>query len=590
MNQVSSTFPAVVFLVAVNACGTSASATDLGRVDLAIVNAKVWTGDIKRPDAQVVLIDGDRITAVGGEELLKDLPKDSVIIIDAGGRRVIPGLIDCHAHLIEGGLMLSKLQLRDATSKEDFLRRVKEYASTLAPGEWLIGRGWTTESWNSKERSRKEVAVPRQHSSTTEPTKEWIDSITRGRPAVLTRMDGHQALANSVALRLAGVTKQTPDPPGGRIMKDPITGEPTGILKDTAEELVTALIPSHTLKQRKNVLQRAKRMYNRLGVTMVHDMSEPDDGEVFLAALKEQTATRPSERLRIYSFYTASHWPVEPQFFGRPTFRPNVAGWFWFAGFKGYMDGSMGSRTAYMREPFLDNPPEERGWRGLLGAFAIQEPPNDVARQFHDAAAGGWQATVHAIGDQANHLALNAYEEVLTQYPDWRPRIEHVQHLLPSDVARFGKLGVIASMQPYHKADDGRYVVKRIGKERCKTSYAFRSLLDSGAVVCFGSDWPVVSNNPFLGIHAAVTGRTLDGTVFVPEQNISVVEALRCYTANAAHACYMEDRLGKIKPGFLADIVILNQDILNIPADEIAGTTVHMTMVGGHVVWSDGQE
>ncbi len=182
-------------------------------------------------------------------------------------------------------------------------------------------------------------------------------------------------------------------------------------------------------------------------------------------------------------------------------------------------------------------------------------------------------------------MLLNAYEIVLAEFPKARPRIEHAQHLLAEDMPRFAKLGVIASMQPYHKADDGRYAEKRIGYERCKTSYAFKSLIDSGAVVCFGSDWPVVSNNPFLGIHAAVTGKTLDGKIFVPEQNITVEQALRCYTSNAAYACFMEDRLGMIKPGYLADIVILNEDILSIPADRIADVTVYTTIVGGAIAW-----
>jgi len=251
------------------------------------------------------------------------------------------------------------------------------------------------------------------------------------------------------------------------------------------------------------------------------------------------------------------------------------------------MDGSLGSRTAYMRRPFLDNPAYEKDARGLLVEFATRKPPDDMLSQLRRAARKNLQPAVHAIGDESNHLLLNAYETVLAEFPNARPRIEHAQHLLAADVPRFGRLGVIASMQPYHKADDGRYAEKRIGYERCKTSYAFKSLLDSGAVVCFGSDWPVVSNNPFLGIHAAVTGKTPAGKIFIPEQNITVERALRCYTTNAAYACFMEDRLGMIKSGYLADIVILNDDLLSIPADRIAGVTVHATIVGGAIAWQD---
>ncbi len=540
-------------------------------ISMAITNARVWTGNPDQPQARTILISGEKIVQIGDDSLIENIPKGSATIIDAGGRRVIPGLVDCHTHIVSGGLALKKLRLRDAGSKENFILRVTKYAAKLKPDEWVLGRGWSVESW----------------ANPVEPTKEWLDPATGERPALLTRMDGHQALANSKALAMAGITKDAPDPTGGVIVRDSKTGEPTGILKDAAKSLVQRLIPESSNMQKLTALQDAKALFNRHGVTMIHDMSGPGDGEVFITARTMPTLAPVKEQLRIHSFCSIGRWPAQPCFTPQGHEIAAVVDWVRAAGFKGYMDGSLGSRTAYMRGPFLDNPAYEKDARGLLVEFATRKPPDDMLSQFRRAARKNLQPAVHAIGDESNHLLLNAYETVRAEFPNARPRIEHAQHLLAADIPRFGRLGVIASMQPYHKADDGRYAEKRIGSERCKTSYAFKSLLAGGAVVCFGSDWPVVSNNPFLGIHAAVTGKTLDGKVFVPEQSITVEQALRCYTTSAAYACFMEDRLGMIKPGYLADIVILNDDVLSIPADRIADVTVHTTIVGGVIAWQN---
>ena len=565
--------PAALIVAVLCFCLSAAVSTSLADppISMAITNARVWTGNPDQPQARTILISGERIVQVGDDTLLDKVPKGSATIIDAGGRRVIPGLVDCHTHIISGGLALKKLQLRDAGSKEDFIRRVKEYAAERKPDEWVVGRGWSAESWA--------IAV--------QPTKKWIDAATGERPALLTRMDGHQALANSKALAMAGITKDTPDPTGGVIVRDPKTGEPTGILKDAASGLVRRLIPEPSNMQKLTALQDAKALFNRHGVTMIHDMSSPGDGEVFIAARTLPTLAPVKEQLRIYSFCQTSKWSSNACFELPQDGKSSLADWVRPAGFKGYMDGSLGSRTAYMRRPFLDNPAYEKDVRGLLVGFATRKAPDDMLSQFRRAARSSLQPAVHAIGDEGNHLLLIAYETVVAEFPKARPRIEHAQHLLAADLPRFGRLGVIASMQPYHKADDGRYAEKRIGYERCKTSYAFKSLIDSGAVVCFGSDWPVVSNNPFLGIHAAVTGKTLDGKIFVPEQNITVEQALRCYTTSAAYACFMEDRLGMIKPGYLADIVILNEDVLSIPAARIADVTVYTTIVDGAIAWQN---
>ncbi len=340
---------------------TSAMSAD-PPISMAITNARVWTGNLDQPQARIILISGERIVRVGDDTLLDNIPKGSVTIIDAGGRRVIPGLVDCHAHIISGGLALDRLQLREASSQADFIRRVKEHAAKLKPKEWVKGRGWSVESW----------------ANPAEPTKEWIDAASGNRPALLTRMDGHQALANSKALAMAGITKDTPDPTGGVIVRDSKTGEPTGILKDAASGLVGRLIPESSNMQKLPALQDAKALFNRYGVTMIHDMSGPGDGEVFMAARTMPTLAPVKEQLRIHSFCSVSRWSTEPCFKPQSDEMALVVDWVRPAGFKGYMDGSLGSRTAYMRRPFLDNPTHEKDARGLLVEFATRKSPDDM--------------------------------------------------------------------------------------------------------------------------------------------------------------------------------------------------------------------
>lgn len=530
--------------------------------ELIIRNAQVWTADPQRPAAEVVVIADGRIAAVGGEELTAAHPGAQVL--DAGGRRVIPGMADCHTHIVSGGLGLQRLLLRDAASRAEFIEKIRAYAARLGPEDWIVGRGWTVESWTPAE----------------SPTRQWIDAACGGRPAFLARMDGHQVLVNTAALERAGIGADTPDPPGGIIERD-AAGAATGILKDAAIELVARKMPPPSTQQRQAALRAAMALFNQLGVTMVHDMSEPSDEPIFDALAQAGALT-----VRIHAFCQTGEWARLPWKTGPRPASPGAIEWR-PAGFKAYMDGSLGSRTAYMKLPYNDNPPDEAGNRGLLMEFALRSAPGDMLSQFRAAAAQGLQPAIHAIGDQANHLLLNAYETLLSEFPHCRPRIEHVQHLLPEDIPRFGRLGVIASMQPLHKADDGRYAEQRLGAGRCASSYAFRGLLDSGAVLCFGSDWPVVDNNPMLGIHAAVTGLTLDGQPFVTEQNLTVEQALHCYTANAARACGREAELGMIKPGYLADLVVLDPDPLRIPPEQLATVRCVLTLVGGREVWRD---
>jgi predicted amidohydrolase YtcJ len=526
--------------------------------DLIVVNAKVWTGNPLQPEATAFVVENGRFVFVGNDADAGKWRGPQTQVIDGGGDRIIPGMIDSHLHLIGGGFQLSRINLRDVAGRPQFIDAVAARARQLPPGEWILGGRWSVESWSDQ----------------TQPTKEWIDPVTPGNPVLLDRMEGHEALANSLALKTAGIdSKGPPDPPGGRIDRDPRTGEPTGILRESAVNLVSRHVPPPSLEQQRNALKAAMRELSRNGITTVHTMSAWNELGAFDAARSAHELT-----LRIRQYVSEDDWT---QYLDRARQHKNDD-WVRVCGFKQFMDGSLGSRTAYMAAPFADNPADKPDWRGLLGEVMTTE---GSLQQMCDAAdSAGLSPAIHAIGDQANHLVLDIYEQTQkTNGPrsGRRMRIEHAQHLLPGDIARFASLGVVASMQPLHKADDARYAEKAIGAQRCKTSYAFRSLLDAGATLAFGSDWPVVSPSPFLGMHSAVTGKTLDGKIFVPEQNITVEDALRAYTSGGAYASGDEDRLGQIRPGFLADFVILAKDVLAVAPEKIGNVSVKGTYING---------
>jgi len=536
-------------------------------VDLIVRNAKVWTGNRDAPAADAFAISNGSFVAVGREADIMKLKTAKTTILDAHGRRVIPGLIDAHLHLISGGQQLGRLNLRDVKDRKEFVQAVRDYASARKPGEWVLGGRWSTESWPDP----------------AQPTRQWIDAATGETPALLDRMDGHGALANSAALKLAGIdAKGPPDPPGGRIERDPDTNEPTGILKETAIELVRSHVPPASPEQLRAALAMSLREANRFGITCVHTMSQWSDVAVLRTARKAGDLTL---RVRVYvmeddwaPYHSRKNWEQDDD-------------WLRISGFKQFADGSLGSRTAYMAEPFADTPDN----RGL--PQEIISPSKRLEDACFEVGKDYYGCAVHAIGDQANHDVLDVYERLRPRLKDctldWamsgRPmpclRIEHVQHLLPGDIARFARIGVVASMQPLHKADDGRYAEVAIGKERCKSSYAFRALLDAGATVAFGSDFPVVTLDPFRGMHAAVTGRTLDGKVFVPEQNIKVEEALTAYTRGGGAACGESTKLGVIQVGALADFAIVNDDILSMKPEDLPNTWVAYTYVAGKQVW-----
>jgi predicted amidohydrolase YtcJ len=498
--------------------------------DLAIVNAKIWS-DGARQKADCLAVTNGRITYVGSVLGLK-LAKTTKVV-DAKGRLVIPGIIDSHSHLMEGGVgLIDQLDLREAKSKEDFIRRVREFAAKLPKDKWVLGHSWSAESWPTKE----------------QPTKEWIDEATGGRPAILERMDGHSSLVNSEALRRANITKDGPkDPDGGVIDRDRATGEPTGILRERASGLVIA--PPPTQVELYRGFLEAVRRANRFGVTGAADIASPVWIKLF-----ERYATGPAPTFRIGFYSRTDSWAFAFQSLAATK---KIPGWFQPNGVKAYMDGSLGSRTAFMHAPFTTPLPHQpKDWRGLPMPGATN---GTYAKEFIEAAKRGYQVIVHAIGDQANHDALNLFATVPGVHSR-RFRIEHVQHLLPEDYPRFAQLGVIASLQPYHKADDGRYCEEVIGTARSESSYAFRSLLQHKARMVFGSDWPVVTNNPWEGIHTAVTGKIMTDKVWMPHQRISFDQALDAYTRGAAYGIFMEKEIGSLKPGYRADVMILDQD------------------------------
>ncbi len=530
--------------------------------DLIVINANVRTMDKGRPSAEAVAVYGNRIAAVGTSGEIRKLAGGQTRIIDAQGALVLPGFNDAHVHFIEGGGHLASVQLRDASSPAEFAERIGQFAAKTPKGRWIMGGDWDHERW---------PGAPL-------PTKELIDRLTPDHPVFVNRLDGHMSLANSVALKLAGVTKETKDPDGGLIVRDARTGEPTGVLKDAAMAFVNAKIPAPTFDEKLEAARAATAHAASLGVTSVQDMSAGRDIGVL-----QTLASRGELKTRIYAVSPLPQWERLAQTGVRAAFGSDLLR---VGGLKGFADGSLGSTTALFFDPYLDAP----ATRGLPSDEMF--PAGEMLKRVRSADAAGLQVMIHAIGDSANDQILSVYEQVAraTSARDRRFRIEHAQHIRAADIARFARGRVIASMQPYHAIDDGRWAEKRIGRERARTTYAFRSLLDAGAVVAFGTDWYVAPLNPMLSIYGAVTRRTLDGKNpqgWIPEQKITVAEAVHAYTAGSAYAEFAEHSKGTLAPGKLADLVILSQDIFRIDPVEIERVTVRLTIMDGRVVYEE---
>ena len=537
-------------------------AVESATATLVVRDARIWTGDTENAWADFIVVNDDRIVAVGNEsDIAVDdtYVREETKVVEAHGAMIVPGFIDTHVHFISSGSGLASVQLRDAATPEEFASRIGAFANSIEPGNWILQGTWDHENWGGE--------LPR---------RDWIDSITPENPVWIMRLDGHMALANSKALELAGVDADTPDVAGGEIVRDE-TGRPTGILKDNALSLVETAVPIASKRQLDREAKAAMQYVASNGVTTVHDMASWDSLETYRRAEKAGTLIT-----RIYSVVPLSDWEQlkrEVENNGRGS------NWLKIGGLKGFMDGSLGSHTAAFLEPFTDAP-EDRG-------FLISDL-DDLREWIIGADAAALQVMVHAIGDSAIRDLLDLFDDAVRAngQRDRRFRMEHAQHIHVDDVERFAVQNIIASMQPYHAIDDGRWAEKVIGPERAKTTYAFRSLIDSGAKVAFGSDWSVAPATPLEGIYAAVTRQTLDGANpggWVPEEKISVEDALHAYTTVAAYASFEEELKGMLKPGMLADFVVIDRDITRVSAEGIKAAQVLRTFVGGDEVFTRPQ-
>src|SRR5437016_7583929 len=543
--------PAGLVCISLAACAPKA--------DLVITGGLVWTGltsGAPRPGA--VAVAQGKVLAVGDSAEPARYVGSKTRLVQANGGLVMPGFADGHTHFISGGFQLASVDLRRAATPGEFIRQLREYAGRLAPGEWILGGDWDHTLWPGQ-------PLPRH---------EWIDSVTPDNPVFLSRLDGHEALANAAAMQAAGITGNTPTPPGGEILRDARTGEPIGIFKDQALDLIGRAIPQPSPERRDSALARALAHAASLGVTATAHMS---------ASWADLASYRRLEGAGRLTMRVALYLPVDTWRAVAESVKAHGAGdaWVKIGGLKGFMDGSAGYRTALFFEPYTDS----AGYRGLM-----QNPERDMRSWIGNADSAGLQVAVHAIGDRANALILAIYDSVIKVHGPRarRFRVEHAQHLRPQDIPLFGTLGVIASMQPYHAIDDGRWVERRIGPARVKTTYAFRTLLDTGAKLAFGSDWTVAPLDPLAGVYAAVTRRTLDGknpNGWVPEQKITVGEALRAYTAGNAFATFDEQKRGALAPGYHADVVVVDRNLFAIPAESLAAARVRVTIVGGKVVY-----
>jgi predicted amidohydrolase YtcJ len=548
-----------VFIISIGAVAQSQPAADL-----IITHAKVWTVDKVHPSAQAVALLGDRIVAVGSAADVDAWRGPHTHVLNAGGKLLLPGFNDAHVHFVSGGEQLESVQLNDATSPEEFADRIGERARKTPKEEWIRGGNWDETKWKPA----------------TLPTKELIDKLTPNTPVFVLRYDGHMGLANSVALRLAGITAQTPDPPGGVMVRD-AQGNPTGILKDAATEYINRVIPPMSHEQRLRTIRRALAHAASLGVTSIQDMNDEysdsyADIEAYSELLEQSELTA-----RVYVAPSISDWQDQAKIGLRHAFGSSYLR---VGALKGFADGSLGSRTAYFFEPLNDDPSN----RGLLRAQ--MQPLSAMRERMMRADASGLQVAMHAIGDQAISTVLDLYAEVEKSHGpgDRRLRIEHAQHVAAKDFDRFRQLHVIASVQPTHAIDDGRWAETRIGHDRASRTYAFRTLLDHGVRLAFGTDWEVAPLDPMLTIYAAVTRATLDGKRpggWFPEQKLTVAEAVEAYTMGSAYAEFQDKEKGSITPGKLADMVLLSDDLFTIEPAKIREVKVLTTIVGGKVVF-----
>lgn len=537
-----------------------AAANEPTTADLVCLNAKIWTGDAANPEAAALAVWHGRILKLGTDEQVRPLIGTATKVIDAKGRRVVPGFYDSHLHLLNGGQSLSQVELKDAADEAEFGKRLKAFDVKTPRDRWLIGGNWDHD----------------RAFGGALPTAAMLDKYVPTRPVFISRYDGHMALANTAALKLAGVTADTKDPPGGVIYRLADGKTPSGVLKDNAMGLIDKHIPEPSAAEIREGVEAAVAACAANGLTSVQDM----DGS---SAVTRRTLFRTLQEMHANGKLPVRvdlRWPIAAaQELAALGVTANFGNDFVrIGGVKGFMDGSLGSSTAKMYEPYDSD-------AKTSGVYVTQPPA--MRNLIQKANAAGLSIAIHAIGDEANGVLLDLF--AAAGGSDRRFRIEHAQHLRPADYAKFKAGGVIASMQPYHAIDDGRWAEGRIGAKRCASSYAFRSLLDAGATLAFGSDWPVAPLDVMAGLDAAVNRRTLDGkrpTGWFPEQCITVAEAVRAYTAGSAYAAFQEKDRGTLRAGMLADFVILSKDVFaEAERDKLSEAKVDLTAVGGRVVF-----
>jgi predicted amidohydrolase YtcJ len=546
----------------------SASCSQQEKADLVIINGKVLTIDKDKPSAEAIAIKGETIIAVGTVSKIRaHIEEGKTEVIDAAGRLVIPGFNDAHVHF--GPLDPDYIELRYTTDPAVITEKVKAQVARSKPGELIKGGHW-----------EHEMFIGRKW-----PYKELIDKVSPDNPVLLDRADGHSVLVNSYVLKKSGITKDTPDPFGGEIQRDPVTGEPTGILKETAQNLIK---PGDVKIMRSPEEEKARTWKGYLlamkearefGVTSLQNAGSAD----FEAYEKLQKEGQLTSRIDIGEPLTGDLLVLK-EYIEIAKKYPKYGDWIRFGYLKAFVDGSMGSGTALMFEPYNDNPSSS----GLA-----MWPYDELEKMVLNADKMGFQIGIHAIGDKGNNWLLNAFEKAIevNGKRDSRHRDEHTQTLQLSDIPRFAQLGVIPSMQPTHCITDKRFYEKRVGLERCKEAYAWRSLINAGSILAFGTDYQVEPLNPMEGLYAAVTRKDRlgeEGDGWFPEQKLSMEEAIKYYTYGSAYAQFMEERKGMIKKGYLADIVIVDKDLLIIPETEIMKTKVDYTITGGKVVYASG--
>lgn len=534
----------------------SASSAQTVYADLVILNAKVRTMDANRTVAEAVAVVDNKIVSIGTNEAVRRLIGPKTKQIDAGGKTMIPGFNDAHVHFLETGQQLSAVDLRDAKTPQEFAERIKSFASKLPKGRWILGGKWDHENWTPN----------------ALPTAALIDAVTPDNPVFIDRLDGHMALANSLAMRLAKVDKDTKDVEGGEIVRD-AQGNPAGVFKDAAMGYINRVIPAPSWEERIEAAQAATDHAASLGVTSVTDVSAGTDVGVYQELLRRGTL-----KTRIYGCSPLSDYKRWERTGVRSAFGDHMLR---VGCLKGYSDGSLGSTTAWFFQPYLDAP-------NSVGLASDEVPTMPELVEKADKA--GLQIDIHAIGDKANATVLDIFAKTAATNGDRdrRFRIEHAQHLRVEDIKRFGSQKVVASMQPFHIIDDGRWAWKRLDEPRLKGTYAFRTLLDNGGVLAFGSDSPVAPLNPIWGVYGSVTRRTLDEknpNGWIPEQKISVDETVRAFTWGSAYAEFQESVKGTIEVGKLADLILLSDDIFAIDPPKIRDVKVLKTFVDGRLVY-----